>query len=168
MFQFTWYRLLYLCIQYRITRYEPCGVPPFGHLRVEAYLQLTAAYRSLPRPSSPLVCQVIHYKPFVAWSYRKLPRLCITLHFIIVKEHDAPPIRWSQIYAKSIVSILSALTRSTKQNGAEEDWTPDPLLAKQVLSQTELRPLEKWARGGSNHWPRPYQGRALTNWATGP
>ena len=25
-----------------------------------------------------------------------------------------------------------------------------------------------WARGESNHWPRPYQGRALTNWATGP
>ena len=26
----------------------------------------------------------------------------------------------------------------------------------------------KWARGESNHWPRPYEGRALTNWATGP
>ena len=28
------------------------GVPPFGNLRVKAYLQLTAAYRSLSRPSS--------------------------------------------------------------------------------------------------------------------
>ena len=28
------------------------GVSPFGNLRVEAYLQLTAAYRSLSRPSS--------------------------------------------------------------------------------------------------------------------
>ena len=28
------------------------GVSPFGYLRVEAYLQLTAAYRSLSRPSS--------------------------------------------------------------------------------------------------------------------
>ena len=27
-----------------------------------------------------------------------------------------------------------------KKNGAEEDRTPDPLLAKQVLSQTELQP----------------------------
>ena len=27
-------------------------VPPFGYLRVKAYLQLTAAYRSLSRPSS--------------------------------------------------------------------------------------------------------------------
>ena len=29
-----------------------CRVPPFGNLRVNAYLQLTAAYRSLSRPSS--------------------------------------------------------------------------------------------------------------------
>ena len=28
------------------------GVSPFGNLRVKAYLQLTAAYRSLSRPSS--------------------------------------------------------------------------------------------------------------------
>ena len=28
------------------------GVPPFGNLRVKAYLQLTAAFRSLSRPSS--------------------------------------------------------------------------------------------------------------------
>ena len=28
------------------------GVSTFGNLRVEAYLQLTAAYRSLSRPSS--------------------------------------------------------------------------------------------------------------------
>ena len=28
------------------------GVSPFGNLRVNAYLQLTAAYRSLSRPSS--------------------------------------------------------------------------------------------------------------------
>ena len=28
------------------------GVPPFGNLRIKAYLQLPAAYRSLSRPSS--------------------------------------------------------------------------------------------------------------------
>ena len=28
------------------------GVSPFGNLRIEAYLQLPAAYRSLSRPSS--------------------------------------------------------------------------------------------------------------------
>ena len=53
MFQFTSYRLIHLCIQYMILRDEPEGVAPFGNLRVKAYLRLTEAYRSLPRPSSP-------------------------------------------------------------------------------------------------------------------
>ena len=38
------------------SRYAPwvftMGVSPFGNLRIEAYLQLPAAYRSLSRPSS--------------------------------------------------------------------------------------------------------------------
>ena len=31
----------------------PAWVPPFGNLRVTGYVHLTAAYRSLSRPSSP-------------------------------------------------------------------------------------------------------------------
>ena len=31
-----------------------CRVSPFGHLRIKAYVQLPAAYRSLSRPSSAL------------------------------------------------------------------------------------------------------------------
>ena len=46
-------RPMYLCIQYRITKYYLGWVPPFGNLRIKAYLQLPGAYRSLPRPSSP-------------------------------------------------------------------------------------------------------------------
>ena len=42
-----------LCIQRAMARHDPRRVPPFGNPRVEACLQLTEAYRSLPRPSSP-------------------------------------------------------------------------------------------------------------------
>ena len=35
-----------------VPRFFTVGVSPFGNLRVKAYLQLTAAYRSLSRPSS--------------------------------------------------------------------------------------------------------------------
>ena len=42
-----------LCIQRMVTGHDSRRVPPFGHPRVEAYLQLTEAYRSLSRPSSP-------------------------------------------------------------------------------------------------------------------
>src|SRR5947208_8794487 len=40
-----------LCIQREIHRHDSMWVAPFGHPRVEACLQLTGAYRSLPRPS---------------------------------------------------------------------------------------------------------------------
>ena len=42
-----------LWIQRRMTGHDSRRVSPFGHPRVEACLQLTEAYRSLPRPSSP-------------------------------------------------------------------------------------------------------------------
>ena len=45
--------LTHLCIQRTVTGHDSRRVSPFGHPRVEACLQLTEAYRSLPRPSSP-------------------------------------------------------------------------------------------------------------------
>ena len=44
--------LLYLWIQYRIPRHDSRWVAPFGHPRINTYLQLPAAFRSLSRPSS--------------------------------------------------------------------------------------------------------------------
>ena len=41
-----------LCIYLTVHTHYYMWVPPFGNLRVIAYLQLTAAYRSLSRPSS--------------------------------------------------------------------------------------------------------------------
>ena len=52
MFQFTPFPSLILCVHMRIHTYYSMWVPPFGDLRVVGYLLLTAAYRSLSRPSS--------------------------------------------------------------------------------------------------------------------
>ena len=52
MFQFTPFPSLILCVHMRIHTYYSMWVPPFGDLRVIGYLLLTAAYRSLSRPSS--------------------------------------------------------------------------------------------------------------------
>jgi hypothetical protein len=67
----------------------------------------------------------------------------------------------------------SSSSRSNGEvGGAEEDRTPDPLLAKQVLSQLSYSPIpwnpERvlklwWAWVDSNYRPHPYQGCALTN-----
>ena len=43
---------LKLCIHSRIHTHCRMWVPPFGHLRVNGYVLLTAAFRSLSRPSS--------------------------------------------------------------------------------------------------------------------
>ena len=41
-----------LWIQLTVHRHSPMWVSPFGNLRINAHLQLPAAYRSLSRPSS--------------------------------------------------------------------------------------------------------------------
>ncbi len=41
-----------LWIHITLTRRYPCGVSPFGYLRIKGYLRLPAAFRSLSRPSS--------------------------------------------------------------------------------------------------------------------
>src|SRR5262245_11694429 len=53
MVHFPGFALANLWIQLGVTS-EASWVPPFGNLRVRGCLHLTAAYRSLPRPSSPL------------------------------------------------------------------------------------------------------------------
>ncbi len=55
MFHFSRFASLTLCIQVRIP--HKWWVPPFGNLRVKACSQLTGAYRSVPRPSSPLIAK---------------------------------------------------------------------------------------------------------------
>ena len=54
MFHFPGYCLPYLCIQYGISSHDGGWVAPFGDPRIRARVPLPEAYRSLPRPSSPV------------------------------------------------------------------------------------------------------------------
>lgn len=59
-------RLLHLCIQYKMTGYEPRRVSPFGNLRISACL---AAPRSLSQLTTSFIAsryQGIHRTPLVA------------------------------------------------------------------------------------------------------
>ena len=42
-----------------------CRVAPFGNLRINGYLHLPTAYRSLSRPSSPLRAKASSVRPFL-------------------------------------------------------------------------------------------------------
>ena len=57
-------------------RSSTCQVAPFGHLRIKPRLQVPAAFRSLPRPSSPLRAQASPVRPYL------LPALhiCCIIH----------------------------------------------------------------------------------------
>ena len=52
MFQFPSFPSLNLCVQFRMSDRYFRRVSPFGYLRVDGYVLLTAAFRSLSRPSS--------------------------------------------------------------------------------------------------------------------
>jgi hypothetical protein len=52
-----------LWIQRMMLRDEPERVSPFGNPRVKACLQLTEAYRSLPRPSSTSGAKAFTVRP---------------------------------------------------------------------------------------------------------
>ena len=54
MFQFSPLASRSLWIQEEMTRHDPRRVSPFGHHRITACVRLPDAFRSLPRPSSPV------------------------------------------------------------------------------------------------------------------
>ncbi len=54
MFQFPGFAFVTYVFSYK---YACAWVPPFGNPRVKGYWPLTAAYRSLSRPSSPLMAK---------------------------------------------------------------------------------------------------------------
>ena len=64
MFQFTGLLSLSLCIHDRITVNYYCWVPPFGNLRIKAYLLLPEAYRCSSRPSSASSAKASAMRPY--------------------------------------------------------------------------------------------------------
>jgi hypothetical protein len=76
-----------------------------------------------------------------------------------------------QMLSPTIVTV-KARDRRRKGGGDEGTRTPDPLLAKEVLSQLSYIPAARrcypmlgrwWAFLDSNQRPLPYQGSALTS-----
>jgi hypothetical protein len=75
MFQFTRLASSGLCIHPRMTAHDGRRVSPFGHHRIKACVRLPDAFRSLPRPSSPVRAKASPVRPCtldrkirLAWS----------------------------------------------------------------------------------------------------
>ena len=64
MFHFPRSRPARLCVHRAVPPHEGRGVAPFGYPRIIARLQLPAAFRSLPRPSSPSDAKASVVRPY--------------------------------------------------------------------------------------------------------
>ncbi len=70
MFHFPTFPPHALCVQARVTPHDWCGVPPFGHPRINARL---AAPRGLSQPPTSFIgswCQGIHRVPLTTWPHK--------------------------------------------------------------------------------------------------
>ena len=75
MFQFTGLLSIKLFIQYAVPTHYHRWVPPFGHLRIKAYLQLPEAFRSLSRPSSSSNAKASTIRPYLFNHHFRYPNL---------------------------------------------------------------------------------------------
>ena len=64
-------------------------VSPFGHRRVIAHLPLTAAFRSLSRPSSPPRATGIPHAPFLSFLVPFALLTCILTRDIFTRQHTS-------------------------------------------------------------------------------
>ena len=172
--------LAYLFYSTHVDRVWLYRVSPFGNLRIEAYLQLPEAYRSLPRLSSAPSAKAFTLCSFLldqsdnfhcrflknsffsgmfrcsdttVCNFRYDNLLKIVFYFSI-----------DSIFALLVFSFQGASDSVEPVSGDKEIRTPDPLLARQVLSQLSYTPIvhTKWAQVDSNHRPHAYQACALT------
>lgn len=75
MFHFPTFPPHALCVQARVTPHDWCGVPPFGHPRINARL---AAPRGLSQPPTSFIgswCPGIHRVPSTSWPHHYLHTL---------------------------------------------------------------------------------------------
>ena len=64
-----------------------CRVAPFGNLRINSYLQIPEAYRSLSRPSSPLRAKASPvYSLLLSSTYRLLRRM-VCFFALVMMSH---------------------------------------------------------------------------------
>jgi hypothetical protein len=93
---------------------SPVGVSPFGYLRLIACLQLTEAFRSLPRPSSPASAKASIMHPFQACP----PNLAGKLKSCVFFVYNSTKFLMNLLLR--ILSSHHSLSKSTTRSGVEE------------------------------------------------
>ena len=139
MFQFPRFPPLALCVHTRVTPHDGCGVPPFGHPRIEAR---SAAPRGFSQPPTSFIGirrQGIHRWLFIAWKthFQHTQNKDARARYRILKErHRHTPQPTGQRGARPARGHPTPRHRSTPnqgdqgrrsafpQNGTEEEHQP--------------------------------------------
>ena len=163
MFQFRRFpRYTYFEVQCNVPEYEPRWVSSFRNLRINAYLQLPEAYRSLSRLSSAPSAKAFALRPCSLDLSNVLLRTfgillilsCqrrLLLPFLLKLQYFLKRTYYNLCFAVIIqfsryVLVMFLRTRSP------ETWIF----------------ITWWAKMDSNHRPHDYQSCALASWAIGP
>ena len=163
MFQFRRFpRCTYFEFQYNVPEYEPRWVSSFRNLRINAYLQLPEAYRSLSRLSSAPSAKAFALRPcsldlsnvlsehLVSSWFSLLPtKIIVTLPFEIA-------IFLKRTYYNLCFAVIIQFSRYVL------------VMFLKARSPETLIFITWWAKMDSNHRPHDYQSCALASWAIGP
>ena len=163
MFQFRRFpRYTYFEVQYNVPEYEPRWVSSFRNLRINAYLQLPEAYRSLSRLSSAPSAKAFALRPCSLDLSNVLSRTfgillilsCqrrLLLPFLLKLQYFLKRTYYNLCFAVIIQFSRYVLVMFLKAQ------SPETLIF-----------ITWWAKMDSNHRPHDYQSCALASWAIGP
>ena len=165
MFQFRRFpQYTYFKFQCIVPEYEPRWVSSFRNLRINAYLQLPEAYRSLSRLSSAPSAKAFALRPCsLDHSNYSLSRMaCISSWFsllptkIIVTLPFEIAIFLKRTYYNLCFAVIIQFSRYVL------------VMSFKARSPETLISITWWAKMDSNHRPHDYQSCALASWAIGP
>ena len=167
MFQFSGLPTLYYFIHITLHSLYSVWVPPFGNLRIYTYLPFPAAYRSLSRPSSapdakasslcscsldPFFLGLASPISFLEnyMSIQSVKKIYLFNPYEIVFTLFGKTFFIVSLFSLLILfivqfSMCNCQPLKVNHGGDEESRTPDPLLARQVLSQLSYTPMLWWA-----------------------
>ena len=148
-------------------------ITPFGNLRVTGYVLLSAAFRSLSRPSSPYSSIGIRHEPIFRLTILSFPFLLSSSasapgFFIYVKRTQC----LYSLPAETFIFLHLFLTEWLHLHSFNQKLVSFSSL--HFYCQRTSRPKTScffrfsWRIGGSNPWPSACKADALASWANSP
>ena len=162
MFQFRRFpRYTYFEVQYNVPEYEPRWVSSFRNLRINAYLQLPEAYRSLSRLSSAPSAKAFALRPCSLDLSNVLKEHLVSSWFSLANEdYVTLPFEIVIFLIRTYYNLCFAVIIQFSRYVL--------VMSLKARSPETLIFITWWAKMDSNHRPHDYQSCALASWAIGP